>query len=90
METDQTLTTRDLTGEAFKPGTHDCVVLAGTLAEPYSGRTIAFRRGQTTSYDYDKRNRLITVTYPAAASGRPAGNGAMPSRGPVTVPGVSV
>ncbi|SFT93976.1 Excalibur calcium-binding domain-containing protein [Geodermatophilus amargosae] len=42
---------RDLTGEAFKPGTRDCVVLTGTLADPYSGRTIAFQRGQTTSDD---------------------------------------
>jgi len=40
---------RDLTGETLKPGTHDCVVLSGTLADPYSGRTIAFQRGQDTS-----------------------------------------
>jgi Protein of unknown function (DUF1524)/Excalibur calcium-binding domain len=42
---------RDLTGEAFKPGTRDCVVLTGTLADPYSARTILFQRGQTTSND---------------------------------------
>jgi hypothetical protein len=42
---------RDLTGETFKPGTRDCVVLTGTLADPYSGRTIAFERGQDTSDD---------------------------------------
>jgi hypothetical protein len=42
---------RDLTGETFKPGTRDCVVLTGTLADPYSGRTIEFRRGQDTSDD---------------------------------------
>ena len=40
---------RDLTGETFRPGTRDCVVAAGTLADPYSGATIAFRRGQGTS-----------------------------------------
>jgi hypothetical protein len=40
---------RDLTGDTFKPGTHDCVVLTGTLADPYSARTISFRRGQGTS-----------------------------------------
>jgi len=40
---------RDLTDERFKPGTHDCVVLAGRLADPYTGRTIAFVRGQSTS-----------------------------------------
>src|SRR5207245_1643198 len=37
---------RDLTDETFKPGTRDCIVLTGTLADPYSGRTIRFRRGQ--------------------------------------------
>ncbi|MFR9802249.1 HNH endonuclease family protein [Pseudonocardia sp. RS010] len=42
---------RDMTGETFKPGTHDCVVLTGTLADPYTGRTIAFTRGQDTSND---------------------------------------
>ncbi len=42
---------RDLTGETFKPGTRDCVVLTGTLADPYSARTIPFQRGQSTSDD---------------------------------------
>ena len=28
---------RDLTAEALKPGTHGCVVLSGTLADPYTG-----------------------------------------------------
>jgi uncharacterized protein DUF1524 len=40
---------RDMVGETFKPGTHDCVVLTGQLADPYTGRTIAFKRGQDTS-----------------------------------------
>ena len=40
---------RDMTRETFKPGTHDCVVLTGTLNDPYTGKTIAFRRGQGTS-----------------------------------------
>jgi hypothetical protein len=42
---------RDLTGETFKPGTRDCVVLTGMLADPYSERSIPFRRGQDTSAD---------------------------------------
>ena len=42
---------RDLTGETFRPGTDDCVVLTGTLDDPYSGRTIDFRRGEDTSDD---------------------------------------
>jgi hypothetical protein len=40
---------RDLTGETVKPGTHNCVVLTGSLADPYSGRAIAFQRGVRTS-----------------------------------------
>ena len=42
---------RDLDDETLKPGTQDCVVLTDTLADPYSGRTIAFWRGQDTSDD---------------------------------------
>ncbi|WP_432522795.1 GmrSD restriction endonuclease domain-containing protein [Kineococcus sp. SYSU DK006] len=40
---------RDLTGESFKPGTRECVVASGTLADPYSGKTITFTRGEDTS-----------------------------------------
>lgn len=36
---------RDLADVAFEAGTHDCVVLTGTLDDPYSGTTIAFERG---------------------------------------------
>jgi hypothetical protein len=44
---------RDLTGEALKPGTRDCVVLSGTLADPYTGQTIAFQKGDGSSVDID-------------------------------------
>lgn len=40
---------RDMTEETFKPGTRDCVVLTGVLADPYTARTIAFTRGNDTS-----------------------------------------
>ena len=40
---------RDLTEVVATPGTHDCVVTSGVLADPYSGRTITFTRGQDTS-----------------------------------------
>lgn len=40
---------RDLREETFKPGTHDCIVLSGVLDDPYSGKTIKFKRGQDTS-----------------------------------------
>lgn len=40
---------RDLEGETFKPGTQNCVVATGTLADKYTGTTINFVRGNTTS-----------------------------------------
>lgn len=40
---------RDLRDVIVKPNTHDCVVLSGTLDDPYTGATIAFQRGQDTS-----------------------------------------
>ena len=40
---------RDLARPTFKDGTRGCVVLSGTLAEPYTGKTIEFRRGEKTS-----------------------------------------
>lgn len=40
---------RDLTNTTSKPGTHDCVVLTGTLISPYTGDNISFVRGQGTS-----------------------------------------
>ena len=44
---------RDLTGEAFEPGTQDCVVVSGTLADPYTGQVIEFRKGDGSSVDID-------------------------------------
>ncbi len=40
---------RDLTDEAFKAGTNNCVVTSGVLADRYTGTTINFVRGQDTS-----------------------------------------
>jgi hypothetical protein len=40
---------RDLTEDVIKAGTHGCLVLSGTLRDPYTGKTIAFVRGQNTS-----------------------------------------
>lgn len=42
---------RDLTGETFKPGTNNCVVATGKLADKYTGTTINFVHGQDTSSD---------------------------------------
>ena len=40
---------RDLTNRTVKAGTGGCVVLTGTLHDPYSGTAINFGRGTTTS-----------------------------------------
>ncbi|GAA3969153.1 GmrSD restriction endonuclease domain-containing protein [Gordonia caeni] len=40
---------RDLTVTAVKAGTRDCVVLSGTLDDPYTGKKIDFVRGSATS-----------------------------------------
>ncbi len=40
---------RDLRATTLKPGTNGCVVLTGSFTEPYSGQTVAFTRGASTS-----------------------------------------
>ena len=40
---------RDLTAVVYKDGTKECVVASGTFADPYTGTTISFVRGNTTS-----------------------------------------
>jgi hypothetical protein len=40
---------RDLTAYVLKAGTRGCLVLRGTLSDPYTGKSIAFLRGQGTS-----------------------------------------
>ena len=42
---------RDLTGEVFRAKTRDCVVESGTLIDPFSGETINFVRGTTSSME---------------------------------------
>jgi Protein of unknown function (DUF1524) len=40
---------RDLSSFVLKTGTYGCLVLSGTLHDPYTGTAIAFLRGQSTS-----------------------------------------
>ncbi|MGB3675928.1 MAG: HNH endonuclease family protein [Candidatus Nanopelagicales bacterium] len=40
---------RDLTNIVVKPGTRNCVIVSGTLNDPYSGKVIRFTRGENTS-----------------------------------------
>jgi len=44
---------RDLTAIQVRPGTHDCVVVAGTLADPYTGTTVAFAKAQAGEVQID-------------------------------------
>ena len=44
---------RDLARTAIKPGTHGCVVLSGTLRDPYTATTIQFVRGGASETDID-------------------------------------
>lgn len=41
---------RDLADTEIKPGTNGCVVLSGTLHDPYTGTDIDFQRGRDTSW----------------------------------------
>ncbi len=45
----------------FRPGTHNCVVVAGTLYDPYTGRRIGFDRARA-------REVQIDHVYPLAAA----------------------
>ena len=40
---------RDLSEVQYRAGTKDCVVETGVLEDPYTGKTIQFQRGETTS-----------------------------------------
>jgi hypothetical protein len=44
---------RDLTEESFRPGTRNCVVLTGTLIDPYTGRSIVFRKEEAGAVQID-------------------------------------
>jgi hypothetical protein len=45
--------TRDLSGRTYRAGTHDCVVLSGTLHDPYTARVITFAKAQATAVQID-------------------------------------
>jgi hypothetical protein len=36
---------RDLDDETLRPGSGDCVVVGGTLSDPYTGKTVVYRKG---------------------------------------------
>ncbi|KAB1943463.1 HNH endonuclease family protein [Brevibacterium linens] len=49
---------RDLTDITLKAGTHGCIVLAGTLADPYQGET----------YDFDRSANAVDIDHVVARS----------------------
>ncbi|WP_019145999.1 GmrSD restriction endonuclease domain-containing protein [Aeromicrobium massiliense] len=51
-----------------KPGTRGCVVLSGVLADPYTGRAIAFARGAGNGVDVDHVVALSNAWVTGAAS----------------------
>jgi Protein of unknown function (DUF1524) len=44
---------RDLTAKQWRTGTHQCVVIAGILHDPYTGRTIHFTKAHATAVQID-------------------------------------
>ena len=44
---------RDLTGETFRPGTRNCIVVTGSLADPYTAQQLTFRKAQGSAIQID-------------------------------------
>jgi hypothetical protein len=44
---------RDLGAKQWRPGTHDCVVIAGVLHDPYTGRRLVFTKAQAAAVQID-------------------------------------
>jgi hypothetical protein len=59
---------RDLTGIEVRPGTHDCVVIAGTLADPYTATTVAFAKAHADQVQIDHVVPLAAAWTQGAAS----------------------
>ena len=59
---------RDLTAIQVRPGTHGCVVVAGTLADPYTGTTVAFTKARASEVQIDHVVPLAAAWTEGAAS----------------------
>jgi hypothetical protein len=44
---------RDLVAKVWRPGTHQCVVIAGVLRDPYTGRRLAFAKARAEAVQID-------------------------------------
>ena len=59
---------RDLTQVQTREGTHDCVVVAGVLDDPYTGRTVTFRKADAAEVPIDHVVPLAAAWAQGAAS----------------------
>ena len=44
---------RDLANKEWRPGTHDCVVVAGTVTDPYTGKGLTFAKARAADVQID-------------------------------------
>ena len=52
-DTRNDILSRDLTSVSWRPGTHDCVVIAGVLADPYTSATMSFEKARAGEVQID-------------------------------------
>ncbi len=64
---------RSMTGVVFRDGTHNCVVLEGTLADPYSGDYMNFTKSDAGKIQIDH-------VYPLSAAWDMGANGWLPEK----------
>jgi hypothetical protein len=63
---------RDLANETFKAGTNNCVVMTGTLADPYTGTTISFVKADADAVHIDHVVALSDAWQKGAQQWEPA------------------
>ena len=62
---------RDLSQVTFRPGTRDCVVLSGRLADPYTARVVAFTKADGSAVHVDHVVSLSDAWQKGAQAWRP-------------------
>ena len=62
---------RDLVAKQWRVGTHDCVVIAGVLADPYTGRAIPFAKADASAVQIDHVVALSDAWQKGAAGWSP-------------------
>ena len=67
-DTREDILRRDLGDVKLKPGTRDCVVVSGTLIDPYTGTRIRFEKGGASEVDIDHVVALGNAWVTGAAS----------------------